>query len=71
MIKQAILQEKSLSGIPSENIITLFTADLLKKESPFPLLLKEDGNFELLSSSDYVIKSDKIRFTTILKANIR
>jgi hypothetical protein len=68
MIKQAILQEKSLSGIPSENIITLFTADLLKKESPFPLLLKEDGNFELLSSSDYVIKSDKIRFTTILKA---
>jgi hypothetical protein len=68
IIKQAILQEKSLSGIPSENIITLFTADLLKKDSPFPDLLEKDGGFELLNASGYSSQTDKIRYTTILKA---
>ena len=68
IIKQATLQEKSLSGISSENIVTLFTAGLLKKESRFPQLLESDGSFELLNSSGYAVYSDNIRYTTILKA---
>lgn len=68
MIKQAVLQEKSLSGIQPENIITLFTADLLKKESPFIPLLEKEAGFELINPASYSARSDKIKYTTILKA---
>lgn len=68
MIRQVMLQEKSVSGLSSEKIITLFTAGLLKKESPFPDLIEKDGSFGILNASNNAVQSDKTRYTTILKA---
>jgi len=68
MIRQVMLQEKSVSGLSSEKIITLFTAGLLKKESPFPDMLEKEGSFEILNASNNSVQSDKTRYTTILKA---
>lgn len=61
MIRTSLVREKELGGIRNENCIVLFTSDLLKEGSPFPVLLGQDGQFELLAPDIYAAASDKIR----------
>ncbi|HNY14823.1 MAG TPA: NERD domain-containing protein [Bacteroidales bacterium] len=68
MIRTSLVREKGLGGIRNENCIVLFTSDLLREGSPFPALLSQDGQFELLVPDNYASTPDKIRYTTMLKA---
>ena len=68
MIKQAVTVEKAVAGFGPESIIVLFSFDLLKEPSPFPTLLAGDSGFELLRPDNCRTRSDRIRYTTILKA---
>ena len=68
MIRTSLVRENGLGGIRNENRIVLFTSDLLKEGSPFPALLGQDGQFELLAPDNYAEAPDKIRHTTMLKA---
>ena len=44
--------------------------DLSGKESLFPPFPEEDGGFELLTAGNYKNASEKIRYTTMLKAKV-
>lgn len=68
LIKQAVNQEKTIAGLCSDSILTLFSFDLLKNTSSFLTMLSEDSSFELLTADNCSASSDKIRFTSILKA---
>ena len=68
LLNQYILKEKALSTGSPANMAVLFTADLLKKESPFPALLESENSFEMLNAQNLSLSSQKIRYTSILKA---
>jgi len=68
MLKQYINQEKTLSHISSENMVILFTADLLKDGAPLKEILKAESVFEVLSNDNLDKPSEKIRYTTALRA---
>ena len=68
MVRQIVLCETSLGGISHQNIMTLFTADLLKSGSPIKGLLDSDDRFELLTPYNYSSPTEKIRYTTLLKS---
>ena len=63
MVRQIVLRETSLGGISHQNIMTLFTADLLKTGSPIKGLLDSDDRFELMTPDNYSSLADKIRYT--------
>jgi len=68
IIRQVVTGEKAVSGFDHENIMVLFSFDLLKEPSPFTALLSADSAFELLCPENCREHSDRIRYTTILKA---
>ena len=68
MVKNAIVREKGLGGTGNEKCIVLLTHDLLREGSALLPLLKNDEAFELVTQDNYAIKSDRIRYTTMLKA---
>ena len=68
LTKQLVTREKALGGQPQVKTLVLFTADLLKESSAFPGLLEKDGKFELMLAAGYSGRSEKIRYSTILKA---
>jgi hypothetical protein len=68
LLNQYILKEKALSTGSPANMAVLFTADLLKKESPFPALLESENSFEMLNAQNLSLPSQKMRYTSILKA---
>ena len=51
-----------------EHILVLFSFDLLKEPSNFHELLARDNTFEFLKTDNYREQSDRIRYTTVLKA---
>lgn len=67
-VRTSLIREKGFGDIRNENCIVLFTSDLLREGSPFPALLGQDGQFELLAPDNYSAASDRIRYTTMLKA---
>ena len=68
MIRQAVTGEKTFSGFGPGSIMVLFSFDLLKEPSPFTELLAAESAFELLRPDNCGEQTDKIRYTTVLKA---
>ena len=68
MIRQAVTGEKAVSGFGLESIMVLFSFDLLKEPSPFTSLLAAENAFELLRPDNCGEHTNKIRYTTVLKA---
>jgi len=68
LLKQFFHQEKVYDKKGEFKKIALFSADLLKEESQCVELLANDTAFELLHQGNWKIQSDKIRYTTMLKA---
>ncbi len=68
IIRQAVTGEKAVSGFGPESIMVLFSFDLLKEPSPFTELLAAESEFELLRPDNSAEQTDKVRYTTILKA---
>lgn len=68
MIRTNVIREKGLGGLKNENCLVLFTADLLREGSEIKALLEQESGFELATPGNYSTRSDKIRYTTMLKA---
>ena len=67
-MKNAIVREKGLGGIENDKCMVLLTHDLLREGSALLPILKQDEAFELVNPDNYSVKSNKIRYTTMLKA---
>ena len=68
LVRQYIEQEKTLCQINRCNMAVLFSADLLKDDSPIPGFLNSESDFELLLPENYTNNSDKIHYTRALKS---
>jgi hypothetical protein len=68
LLKQYIDQEKAISHCTSENMMALFTADLLKEDSPLKEIIKKEATLELLTIDNLDNPSGKVRYTTALRA---
>ena len=68
ILRQYINQEKTLSQCNPENMIVLFTFDLLKTGSALKELIREDLDIELLTVENLDSPSEKVRFTTALRS---
>ncbi|HLP73889.1 MAG TPA: NERD domain-containing protein [Bacteroidales bacterium] len=67
LIRQAVAKEKGINGLNPQDILVLFTSDLLKDEAAMKAVISESADYQLLSSSDYK-GNGKIRYTTMLRA---
>jgi len=68
IIRLAVTAEKAVSGFGPESILVLFSFDLLKEPSTFSALLAAESAFALLRPGNCGEQTDKIRYTTVLKA---
>jgi len=68
ILRQYINQEKTLSQCKPENMIVLFTFDLLKTDSALKELIREEPEIELLTVENLDSPSEKIRYTTALRS---
>jgi len=68
LLKQYIDQEKALSHCTSENMVALFTADLLKEDSPLKAIIEKEASLELLTIDNLDKPSGRVRYTTALRA---
>jgi superfamily I DNA/RNA helicase len=68
ILRQLINQEMTLIQCNPENMVVLFTADLLKEGSPSKEIIKEEDTLELLTTENLDIPSNKVRYTTALRA---
>ncbi len=68
ILRQYINQEKTLSRCKPENMIVLFTFDLLKTGSALKELIREEPEIELLTVENLDSPSEKVRYTTALRS---
>ena len=68
ILRQYINQEKTLSQCKPENMIVLFTFDLLKTGSALKELIREEPELELLTVENLDSPSEKVRYTTALRS---
>lgn len=68
LIKQAVAKETGANGLRPQNILVLFSSDLLRDDSLMKEAVFQNNDFQHFVSSDYQISGPKIRFTTMLKA---
>jgi hypothetical protein len=68
LLKQFYHQEKVYDSRNQFSKIALFSANLLKDDSPIPEILGNDPDFELLQPRNWPLRSRKIRYTTMLKS---
>lgn len=67
VLKQFINQETLLGRLTPHDMVILFTADLLKENSPFLPLLKEEQQYEVLNCDNLNAITSKIHCSTALK----
>jgi len=68
LLRQYINHEQTLSQCTPENMVVLFTADLLKEDSPLKEIIKKESTLELLTIDNLDNPSGKVRYTTALRA---
>ena len=68
ILRQYINQEKTLSRCKPENMIVLFTFDLLKTGTALKELIREEPDIELLTVENLDSLSEKVRYTTDLRS---
>ena len=68
LISRSVLQETAANGISHQEIIVLFTSDLLKPGSEMKEVLDTESKSELIVADNYSGSTKKIRYTTILKS---
>jgi superfamily I DNA/RNA helicase len=68
ILKQCIVQEKTLSQCKPEKMVALFTADLVREGAPLHELLPKNSELKLLTIENLDQPSEKTRYTTALKA---
>jgi len=68
LLRQYINQEQTLSKCTPENMVVLFTADLLKEDSPLKEIIKKESILELLTIDNLNNPSGKVRYTTALRS---
>ncbi len=68
ILRQYINQEKTLSQCKPENMVVLFTFDLLKTGSALKELIREEPEIELLTVENLDSPSEKVRYTTALRS---
>jgi len=68
ILRQYINQEKTLSQCKPENMVVLFTFDLLKTGSALKELIREEPDIELLTIENLDCPSEKVRYTTALRS---
>jgi hypothetical protein len=67
-IRRIVAKERSIGGVEAGKIAVLLSSDLFRAESPVRQLLEADAGYELLTGENYSLASQKIRFTSMLKA---
>ena len=68
LLRQYINQEQTLNLCTPENMVVLFTADLLKEDSPLKEIIIQESTMELLTIDNLDNPSGKVRYTTALRA---
>ncbi|MEI6883811.1 MAG: NERD domain-containing protein [Bacteroidota bacterium] len=68
ILRQYINQETTLSQSKPENMVVLFTADLLKTGSALKEHIREEPEIELLTVENLDKPSEKVRYTTALRS---
>jgi hypothetical protein len=68
MLRQCIDQEMAHTHCKPENMIALFTADLLKQDSILRELLRNESILELLTTENLYQPSGKVHYTSALRA---
>jgi hypothetical protein len=68
LIKQSVAKETGANGLRTQNILLLFSSDLLRDGSLMKEAVFQNNDFQHFVSSDYQSSASKLRFTTMLKA---